>query len=131
MILLTTKEFLEQVYFLDLEIRTKKEEIAKIKVLIEDSNKQVVGGEIALTRGLSDVVEEYNDTLIKDITRLVYLKHSIITRINEVEDSRSRVLLKLRYIDLLTIEEIAEAMEYSVRQVQRLHSSILKNMDLN
>ncbi len=131
MILLTTKEFLEQGMYLDLEIRTKKEEIAKLEVLVGRVNQGLeVESQLSL-EGLREVISEYSDHLVKDITKLVYIKHSIIKKIDEMENSRDRVLLKLRYIDFKTWEQIAEEMEYSERQVQRVHNAILKEINFS
>ncbi len=130
MILLTTKEFLEQAMYLDLEIRTKKEEIVKLEGLIDRVNQGLeVESQLSL-EGLRAVIGDYSEHLVKDITRLVYLKHSIILKIDGVENCRDRVLLKLRYIDFKTWEQIAEEMEYSERQVQRVHNAILKDISI-
>ncbi len=130
MILLTTKEFLEQAMYLDLEIRTKKDEIRKLEKLVERvSAGRKIKGEFTL-EGLREVIGEYSDFLVKDITKLVYMKHIIITKINELEDSRDRVLLTLRYIDFMTWEEIANEMGYSTMQVHRLHKALLQTIDI-
>ncbi len=130
MVLLTTKEFLEQGLFLDLEIKTKREEIGKLERLVEETNKGLVVENQISIKGLQDMISEYSDSLVKDITKLIYYKHSIITKINEVENSRDRILLKLRYIDFMTWYQIAEEMEYSSMQIQRIHKAILKDMTI-
>ncbi len=129
MILLTIKEFLEQGLFLDLEIKTKKVEIAKLDLLIREAEKGEAENKEVLIEELKGAIEEFSDVLIRDITRLVYIKHEIVTKINAVEDGRSRVLLSLRYLEFKTWEQIAEEMEYSSMQVQRIHKNILKGME--
>ncbi len=127
---MTTKEFLEQAIYLDLEIRTKKEEVAKLEALVDRVNQGIEVESSLSLKGLKEVIKEYSEHLVKDITKLVYLKHSIIIKIDEVENSRDRVLLKLRYIDFKTWEQIAEEMGYSERQLQRVHNVIIQNIDI-
>lgn len=126
---MTIKEFLEQGLFLDLEIKTKKVEIAKLDLLIREAEKGEAENKEVLIEELKGAIEEFSDVLIRDITRLVYIKHEIVTKINAVEDGRSRVLLSLRYLEFKTWEQIAEEMEYSSMQVQRIHKNILKGME--
>lgn len=62
--------------------------------------------------------------------RLLDLADSLEREINKLPDSRHRQVLRLRYIEGLTIEETAEQMDYSVRRIcdlqkeatERLHS---------
>ncbi len=124
---MTTKEFLEQAIYLDLEIKTKREEVVKLEGLVERVNLGLEVESQLTMKGLREVISEYSEHLVKDITKLIYIKHSIITKIDGVENSRDRVLLKLRYIDFKTWEQIAEEMEYSVMQIHRIHKNILKD----
>ncbi|WP_105204553.1 sigma factor-like helix-turn-helix DNA-binding protein [Neobittarella massiliensis] len=62
--------------------------------------------------------------------QLLDLADSLEREINKLPDSRHRQVLRLRYIEGLTIEETAEQMDYSVRRIcdlqkeatERLHS---------
>ena len=56
---------------------------------------------------------------------LVACRRAIGAAIEGVEDARLRHLLVLRYVEGLTLEEVAERMFYSWRQVQRLHGQAL------
>ena len=62
--------------------------------------------------------------------QLLDLADSLEREINKLPDSRHRQVLRLRYIEGMTIEETAEQMDYSVRRIcdlqkeatERLHS---------
>lgn len=73
-----------------------------------------------LTRQLSDQRD-----------RLVTLRRNIGTAIDSVPDARLRELLRLRYIEGLTFEQIAVRMSYSYKQTCRLHGMALEKMSLN
>jgi RNA polymerase sigma factor (sigma-70 family) len=66
-----------------------------------------------------------------DIDRLVAIRDGIKTIIEEVEDDRERLLLQYRYLDGRTFEEIAVQMNYSWRQIHRLHSRALTNLKMS
>lgn len=51
--------------------------------------------------------------------------------IDALPDGRQRLLLRLRYIDGRTWEQIAVRMGYSFRQILRMHGTALENMSLN
>ena len=59
--------------------------------------------------------------------RLLDLSDSLEREINKLPDSRHRQVLRLRYIEGLTIEETAEQMGYSARQVDRLQKEALQS----
>ena len=56
---------------------------------------------------------------------LMVLQREIQGKINAISDPRLRHLLELRYLEGLTMEAAAERMNYSWRQVQRLHVQAL------
>ena len=70
-----------------------------------------------LTRQLSDQRD-----------RLVTLRREIGMAIDSVPDARLRELLRLRYIEGLSFEQIAVRLDYSWRQVIRLHGAALSKV---
>lgn len=65
-----------------------------------------------------------------DIDRLIDLKAEISEVIEAVKDAQERLLLRYRYIDGKTFEEIAVMMEYSWRHIHRLHSQALSSVEI-
>ena len=61
--------------------------------------------------------------------QLLDLADSLEREINKLPDSRHRQVLRLRYIEGLTIEETAEEMKYSVPQVCRLQKAALHDIE--
>lgn len=59
--------------------------------------------------------------------QLLDLADSLEREINKLPDSRHRQVLRLRYIEGLTIEETAEQMGYSARQVDRLQKEAIQS----
>lgn len=60
-----------------------------------------------------------------EINALVELQREISAKIARVDDSRLRLLLELRYLNCMTFERVAVAMNYSYMQVCRLHGMAL------
>ena len=60
---------------------------------------------------------------------LIDLRHRIIGEINQLKDHNHIRLLMLRYVDGCTFEQIACDMNYSFRQVLRIHGSALQEFD--
>ena len=82
-------------------------------------------------RSLENTVEHIDDLtkqLANQRDRLVTLRQEIGMAIDSVPDARLRELLRLRYIDGLSFEQIAVRMNYSWRQVIRLHGAALSKV---
>jgi len=83
---------------------------------------------------LSDYAARLDDLLMQfraKRTQLIDDLHEISAAIEAVEDPRSNILLRYRYIQLKKWEEIAEAMNFNEDYVKReLHGMALKNFKL-
>ena len=66
-----------------------------------------------------------------DVDRLISVRDNIKSVIEAVEDDRERLLLQYRYLDGWTFEKIAVEMNYSWRQIHRLHSRALTNLKMS
>jgi RNA polymerase sigma factor (sigma-70 family) len=66
-----------------------------------------------------------------DVDRLISIRDNIKAIIEAVEDDREKLLLQYRYLDGRTFEEIAVQMNYSWRQIHRLHSRALTNLKMS
>lgn len=85
-------------------------------------------------RSLEHTVERI-DALIRQLTaqldELVTLRQEIGACIDAVPEARLRELLKLRYIDGMSLAQIADRMNYCYKQIRRLHLRALAMMSLN
>jgi len=68
------------------------------------------------------------DKIVAEIDRLIDLRQEIMTVIAAVPDPAQRELLERRYIQLQSLERIAVEMNYSYRQVKRIHGWALQKI---
>lgn len=71
-----------------------------------------------------DLEKQIND----EIDHFVDLKKEIHDVIEAVKSPDQRLVLRCRYIEFLTWEKTAEIMNYSIKQIHRIHSAALQNV---
>ncbi len=136
-----TKEHKKKIKYLSKYKYLNKEIDRKIKYL-EDWQSKLYN----VTGTLSDMPKSHNRTskiengiatideieaqINNDIDDLVDLRTEIEGKIDAVEDMRLRELLKCRYMDCKTWEEIAYENNYSWRWVYNLHEQALDRINL-
>lgn len=74
----------------------------------------------------ADLAAEIN----REIDRLADLRREIEAAIRTVPDGTMRDLLRYRYIDAMTFEEVAVRMHYNYRWITRLHGRALSELAL-
>lgn len=127
---MTTKEYLSRYRWQNDRINAKLEQVAELRRKAQtvcsgssdgthSSTPYDRIGEI--TARIVDLEREINE----DIDRSIDVQRGILTAISTVPDERLRHLLELRYINCLTLEEIARRMDYSYKQICRLHGKAL------
>lgn len=67
----------------------------------------------------------YSELIDKRIDRLYEIKKEILERVNKLDDATLRAILIFRYLNFERWETIAGIMNYSYKQVCRLHSKAL------
>lgn len=67
-----------------------------------------------------DHLSELDDTILRRINELEGVKAEVLTKINLLEDIRYRKVLKMYYVDCMTLEQIAVEMRYSFQHVAKL-----------
>lgn len=75
-------------------------------------------------------INEIEDSINSDIDRLYKLRKEIEEKINDVKDDKQREVLKCRYLDFKTWEEIAYINNYSWQHAFRLHEKALDNIKM-
>lgn len=124
------KEFLQQYHWAELEERRLERELERWRARAEKvtpaySQAPASGGDV---RPGEDVLLRLGDLAVElthQRDKLIQLRRKIGAAIDAVPDARLRELLRLRYIDELSFEQIAVRMGYSWRQVIRLHGAAL------
>lgn len=129
---MTAKEYLSQYKHLDAEIKLKEEQKKRLEELAESISSVIdprgtgISDKVGWTAAkLVDIENEIRAM----IDRLIALKSEIEKSIGAVEDIKLRRILTLRYINGHTFEQIAEEMDYSLRQVLRKHKAALKKFE--
>lgn len=130
-------KYLKRYVLLDKEIDRKLEEVARLRAKLTRvtevySTEPRGGGSIyGKTEEILAKIVDLEKEIDADIDRLVAIRDGIKTIIEAVEDDRERLLLQYRYLDGWTFEKIAVEMNYSWRQIHRLHSRALSNLQMS
>lgn len=124
------KKYLKQVYNLDMDINSRLLEkqsiestLLKVSSVQQDRVQESHAGRyddkyMPLIRLQSEI-----DELVDELGQ----KRVAITRqINQIEDDRYQMVLRLRYLSSKTWEEIALLMNYNLRWIYRLHGEALE-----
>lgn len=124
---MTIKQWLSRARRCDREIRilkkAKEREMERITSLTASLDSVVVSGSADPHK--YDEYAALVRTFEEKIHELYRIKLEVDEVITQVPDDKLRELLLLRYISILTWEEIAVSMEMSYRHVCRLHGDAL------
>lgn len=116
----------------ELEIVRLKEELERWHSQAEQvTSSMEYHGKAANDTRLQHAVDRLGSTeamLTAQLTDRVRRRNSIEAAIGSVEDERLQLLLRYRYIDGYTWERIAVSMNYSYRQVTRMHGRALRQI---
>ncbi len=128
------KEYLSQIQKCDRLINNKLETIAVLRCLVT-SVKINLKSDAVQSSGTKDTMASTVDRIVDlereidaDIDRLVNLKREVMSVIDKVEDPVLVDILYKRYFHYEKFEEIAIEMNYSYRQVTRLHGQALQEV---
>jgi len=132
---MSNKEYLNQLHLLNERINSDIAEIQKLRMLCEsipttDFSKERVSGGVQGNK-IADMIAKAVDLeteIRSEIDSYIDLEREIRDVINAQENMTERLLLRLRYIEFNTWEQIAEKMNYSTMQVWRIHGAALKNL---
>lgn len=72
-------------------------------------------------------IAEMREQINEQVDRLVDLRHEINTAIAKLSDPEEQLVLRYRYCEDFSWNNIAEKMNVSLRTVHRLHGSALNN----
>ena len=130
------KEYLNQIRYVDNEIQAHLEERSRLRQAIElkttsyndnkvqETNSSTYDDRYVKYVDMADIINEKIDTLID-------LKMKVSSEIDRLDKAEHRLLLRQRYINQKSFEQIAVQMGYEIRQIHRIHGNALQNMSLN
>ena len=76
-------------------------------------------------------LDKLEQMLINKYSQCMGIEVDIYMRIDKMEKQSERELLRYRYIDNMTWEQIASRMDYDVRHIYRLHGCALQHFPIN
>lgn len=134
------KAYLNQAYKTELRINNKLEQVEMLRALAEKTTAtlsdmpKAPSSENTNENILVRIIDMENE-IKRDINHLLDIKEGVQGAIKTVEEPELRLLLELRYLCYRSWGDIAEEMNYDVRQIHRIHSKALfelnKKMSLN
>ena len=130
------KEYLKSIRYLDRMIENKLDEINHIKDQMTHISVTFTGQEAvqhdrnvhALEKSMAKMID-LQDELTCDLGELQCKKAKAFHLIDSLENKDMTRLLYLRYFQYETWERIAVEMNFSIRQVYRLHGNALSLLD--
>lgn len=127
---MTAKEYLEQVRTLDALINAKQAEIDGLRQNAESISSPRLADKVQSDGGdpmkIIDKIVDMQIQINLEIDRLVDLKAEVRASIAKVYNKSFVTLLTDRYINGLTLEEIAEKMDKDYRTICRWHGEALQ-----
>ena len=135
---MTAKEYLNQARHLDALINCRLREIDYWKELSSSVSSMRFDGmphspnrptEAPFVRCL-EKIDEIQRSVEEKIAYLVRLKEEINTAIDKLESRDEQLVLRYRYLDDCTWEEISRMLNVSLRTVHRIHGSALQNFSV-
>lgn len=128
------KQYLNRYKLLNLEIWSKIEEVKELKDLStaiksfdysKDKVQSSINNEALFERYILKAIEIEKEYL-EEIDRLFEIKNEIEKEIDTLESDQDKIILKLKYINNLTISQIAEKLEKTTEWTSKLHTRALR-----
>lgn len=128
------KHQLKQIRLIDLEIKTKIEELDRLNnsFLKSPSLKEinVQESKVSLKDDAYVKIINLNDYINDQVDKLIDLKYELIKAIEQLDNSRERTIIWMKYISSKGWDEIAEELKISKTTLFILHDEAIKKIDL-
>ncbi len=128
---MTAKEYLKQYRTLDGKINAKCQHLEELeaKALYVSPSTENTGSRNSLPHSrveeITDNIMRLQDEINGEIDKLVNLEREIRGAICRLKDDKLRNVLEYHYINGMTLEQTAVKMNYSYRQICRIHGEAL------
>ena len=134
---MTSKEYLSQALYLDKRLKAKERRLdwlrshaEYVSPQISESPKTASGIKSPLEEAVVRIVDLETEIAL-NITELVRLKQEIANAIRGVNSIECETILEMRYLALMTWEDIAMQMNYSNDYIYHLHRKALSLVKIN
>ncbi len=131
MIIIDPKKYLSEIKHVHEDIQSRIEEKELLRQSVELKTTSYNADKVQESKqGRYDdrylKILEVSDDINKKIDNLINLKVKVSNDIDRLDNPEYRLLLRLRYINLNSFENIAVKMNYDIRHITRLHGNALK-----
>lgn len=127
------KDYLNSIKFCEDEIQSFVQQKEQLRCSIElkttnfNENKVQESSKIYDDKYIKYI--EVCEILNKKIDDLIALKLKISNEIDLLDKGDERIVLRKKYINLMTFEQIAVDIDYDIRSVHRIHGNALQSLD--
>lgn len=132
--MIDAKNYLCQIENLDRRITAKIEErqnvldtLLRVTPVMRITTSSGAAGHDKMENGIAKLTA-YEEEINADIDRLVALKREISELIDRVENPKRRAVLRFRYINYKTFEQIAVDMNMTERNIYHIHRKALRDV---
>lgn len=131
--MINVKDYLSSIRYTEQEIKSYVQQKEQLKDSLYIKTSTLRDDKVQESGG------KYDDKYIKyielcehineKIDELFDLKLTISNQIDKIENPERRLILRLRYINLLSFEQIAVQMGYEIRNIHRIHGNALNDFE--
>lgn len=127
------KHQLKQIRLIDLEVKTKMEELDRLNnsFLKSPSLKEinVQESKVSLKDDAYVKIINLNDYINDKVDKLIDLKYQLIQAIEQLDNSKERTIIWMKYISSKGWDEIAEELKISKTTLFILHDEAIKKIE--
>ena len=127
------KHQLKQIRLIDLEVKSKMEELDRLNnsFLKSPSLKEinVQESKVSLKDDAYVKIIHLNDYINDQVDKLIDLKYQLIQAIEQLDNSRERTIIWMKYISSKGWDEIAEELKISKTTLFILHDEAIKKIE--
>lgn len=127
------KHQLKQIRLIDLEVKSKMEELDRLNnsFLKSPSLKEinVQESKVSLKDDAYVKIINLNDYINDQVDKLIDLKYELIKAIEQLDDSKERTIIWMKYISSKGWDEIAEELQISKTTLFILHDEAIKKIE--
>lgn len=132
---MNAKQYLKQSYRLNELIKSEMEELNQLRnvsICLDYSKDKIQTSQIADDKMVNtvDKIIELENLIRSHIDKMIDLKTEIRNVIDAVDNVDEKLLLKLKYLNFHTFDEIVDDMHISISTVHRIHGNALRNVNL-
>ena len=129
---MTAKQYLNRVRRIDKEIEALLRLVQKTRTSLESvtQNYETDGAQTSKDPHKYDRLVELESLVDSKIDEQIELKAEILKTIMQLDDRRQRLVLMEYYVEMKTFEQVAVDINYSWRQVMKIHAKALKAIEL-